>query len=134
MKLYETFQIDEEFEQDIKDMFVELVDANYRVDIDFLDKGKGLKDIMVLIEHEELFNSNIAKDHLLRLLDYTKIYYEVITHKFAIYKRVPSRTLDGQETFTTDTRYFNEFPDDIDGIECIGIDIIMNSDKIIKEK
>lgn len=131
MKLYEGFKIEANFEQDVKDIFVEFVDAEYEVDIDFLDKGKGIKDIMVNIESDTLFNSNIVKDSFLMLFDYTKIYYKVLTHKYATYKRVPSRTLDGIVTFTTDTTYYDEFPDNISDLECIGIDIIMESDNII---
>ena len=126
------FIIDPKFKQDIKDMFVELEDDGYEVDIDYLDKGKGIQDIMVMInndENDKLFNSNMVKDYFFMLLDYTKDYYDVLTHKFAVYKRIPSRTLDGINTFTTDTKYYDEFPDDLDGLESMGIDIIMRSER-----
>ena len=125
------FIIDPKFKQDIRDMFVELEDEGYEVDIDYLDKGKGIQDIMVMInndENDKLFNSNMVKDYFFMLLDYTKDYYDVLTHKFAVYKSIPSRTLDGINTFTTDTKYYDEFPDDLDGLECMGIDIIMRSE------
>jgi hypothetical protein len=125
IKLFENFKISNKFKQDIKDIFVELEDNGYELDIDYLEKGNDLQDIMVTIDNNELFNSNITKDYFLMLLDYTKNYYNVLTHKFAIYNRIPSRTLDGTNTFTTDTKYYDEFPYDVDGIESIGIDIIM---------
>ena len=118
------FVIDPKFKQDIRDMFVELEDDDYLVDIDYLDKGKGIQDIMVMInndENDKLFSSNMVKDYFLMLLDYTKDYYDVLTHKFAVYKRI--------NTFTTDTKYYNEFPDDLDGLESMGIDIIMRSER-----
>jgi len=138
IKLFESFDedgkftIDPKFEQDVKDMFVELEDEGYEVDIDYLDKGKGIQDIMIMIETDDnskLFNSNMVKDYFFMLLDYTKDYYEVLTHKFAVYKMIPSRTLDGFDTWTTDTKYYDEFPYDIDNLESIGIDIIMKSER-----
>jgi hypothetical protein len=74
---------------------------------------------MVMInndENDKLFNSNMVKDYFFMLLDYTKDYYDVMTHKFAVYKSIPSRTLDGINAFTTDTKYYDEFPDDLDGL------------------
>ena len=133
IKLFESydsdgnFTIDEKFKKDIHDMFVELEDEDYVVEIDNLDN-----DIMISINNDKngiLFSSNMVKDYFLMLLDYTKDYYDVLTHKFAVYKRIPSRTLDGINTFTTDTKYFNEFPDDLDGLESMGIDIIMRSER-----
>ena len=124
------FTIDDKFKQDIRDIFVELEDDDYLVDIDYLDKGKGIQDIMVMInndKNDKLFNSNMVKDYFLMLLDYTKDYYDVLTHKFAVYKRIPSRTLIG--SFTTDTKYYDEFPDDLDDLESMGIDIIMRSER-----
>ena len=129
------FSIDEKFKKDIKDMFVELEDDDWLVDIDYLDKCKGIQDIMVMInndKNDKLFNSNMVKDYFLMLLDYTKDYYDVLTHKFAVYKRIPSRTLIGFysiNTFTTDTKYYDEFPDDLDGLESMGIHIIMRSER-----
>jgi hypothetical protein len=131
------FTIDEKFKKDIKDMFVELEDDDWLVDIDYLDKGKGIQDIMVMInndKNDKLFNSNMVKDYFLMLLDYTKDYYDVLTHKFAVYKRIQNYDTvtgvrRGYGPFQTDTKYYDEFPDDLDGLECMGIDIIMRSER-----
>ena len=135
MMLYEGFKIDAAFEQDVKDMFVELSDAEYIVEIDFLDKGKGIKDIMVNVEKDNLlFNSNDVKNTFLMLLDYTKIYHEVLTYKFATYTKAPNKTSVGDNIMSINTEYYNEFPDNIVDIQCIGIDIAMKSNNIITEK
>jgi len=131
------FTIDDKFKKDIKDMFVELEDDDWLVDIDYLDKGKGIQDIMVMInndENDKLFNSNMVKDYFLMLLDYTKDYYDVLTHKFAVYKRIQNYDAvtgvrRGYGPFQTDTKYYDEFPDNLDGLECMGIDIIMRSER-----
>ena len=114
-----------------------LEDDGYEVDIDYLDKGKGIQDIMIMIETDDnsmLFNSNMVKDYFLMLLDYTKDYYDVLTHKFAVYKKIPNYDVAtgvrrGYGPFQTDTKYYDEFPDDLDGLESMGIDIIMRSER-----
>lgn len=139
IKQYEGFKIDADFEQDVKDIFVELVDNDYDVEIDFLDKDKGIKNIMINIEKNN-FNSNIAKDKFLMLLDYVKIYYDVVSYKFATYKMMPNQAKGGaplwinSHLMSMNTEYYEDFPENLEGLECMGIDILLKSDNIIKNK
>jgi len=134
IKNFESYRLSSNVEQDIKDILDELLDDGFKIDIDFLYKDDYKQNLMITIENEISFNSNLVEDYLVRLSDYIKSRYEVLESKYTIYMRIPSRTLDGINTFTTDTKYFQEFPNDIDYIESIGVDILVKSNDMLVSK
>lgn len=132
IKKFEKYKVDTNVEQDVRDILVELLDYGFEIDLDFLYDEYLKQNIIITIENKNLFNSNITEDYLIRIMDYFNFNYSIIKSKFAIYKRVPSVTLDGIKTFTTDTTYYDTFPYNIN-INSIGVDIVIKTDDLIKE-
>ncbi len=134
IKLFENFK-DIDFidkEEIINNIFIELIDNGYTIDYD------NIKDVIIKVALEpvstyefmlyidkggELFNSDIVEEYLLVFLDYMKSCYNVLSYKFATYRRSPTKTISGHNSFTTYTTYYDSFPNM--EVETIGIDLII---------
>ncbi len=124
IKLFEDFKnIDIVNKEDIDNIFIELIDDNFSIEYDNIEDD-GKYEFMLDIEKDELFNSNVVEEYLLVFLDYMKECYNVLSYKFAIYHRYDTKTISGQSSFTTDTKYYDSFPNNID-VKTIGIDFII---------
>ena len=133
IKKFEAYKVDNNIKQDIEHILGEVLDDGFSLDIDFGYDDDYRQSLIVTIERGLSFNSDLVEDYLVRLVDYINTKYEVLKYKYAIYKRIPSRTTDGINTFTTDTKYFQEFPNDSD-VKSIGVDILVKSNEMIVGK
>jgi hypothetical protein len=132
IKRYESYKINIDIEQNINDILSELSDDGFKIDIDFLDKLDGIhQELMLVIYHTKSFNSNLFEDYLTRIVEYINISYEIVRYNYSIYRRIPSITISGQKTFTTETEFFKEFPNNIEDVEAMGVDILIKTQKIL---
>ena len=125
IKLFENFKdidfIDEE--EIINNIFIELIDNGYTIDYDNIKDDDTYEFMLYIDKGGELFNSDIVEEYLLVFLDYMKSCYNVLSYKFATYRRSPTKTISGHNSFTTYTTYYDSFPNM--EVETIGIDLII---------
>ena len=126
IKLFENFKdIDIINKEEIIDnIFIELIDNGFTIDYDNINDDNRYEFMLYIEKDDESFNSDITEEYLLVFLDYMKSYYNVLSYKFTTYKRYPTKTISGQNSFTTDTKYYDTFPNNID-VKTIGIDLII---------
>ena len=125
IKLFENFKdidfIDEE--EIINNIFIELIDNGYTIDYDNIKDDDTYEFMLYIDKGGELFNSDIVEEYLLVFLDYMKSCYNVLSYKFATYRRSPTKAISGHNSFTTYTTYYDSFPNM--EVETIGIDLII---------
>ena len=124
VKLFEDFKkIGFINKEDVDNIFIELIDDNFKIEYDNIEDD-GKYEFMLYIEKDELFNTDVTEEYLLVFLDYMKACYNVLSYKYATYRRYDTRTISGNSSFTTDTTYYDDFPNNID-VKTIGIDFII---------
>jgi len=89
-------KLERELESEVRDIFIELEDIGYEVNITSKFKFKNTNQIQVCVddeEHRRLVDANVVKDNFEMLLDFISEKYEIIDHEYS-YNYIKNESID----------------------------------------
>lgn len=126
IRLYENFTVSTsspDIKNDIIDMFIDLVEDGFILDI-FNNHEYKKCTLSITLDNENEFDSSIVKDRILTAIDYINEYYTIINsnNRFVIFNEYSDRSISGNLYSANNSNYYDIYPDNKE-VKSIGIEI-----------